>query len=181
MTREQLAHILRAASTIAGERDVLVIGSQSVLGTFGEQQLPYEATASMEADVAFFDDPGDVKADRVDGAIGELSGFHETFGFYAQGVSVTTAVLPDGWRNRVVSFEGAATAPGRGLCLEPHDCVISKLVAGREKDLAFASALVRAGLIDLDVLASRVGTVAAHPLVVERIRTWIDAHGRPDI
>jgi hypothetical protein len=105
VTREQLAHILRAASAIAGERDVLVIGSQSVLGTFGEQQLPFEATSSMEADVAFFDDPGDIKADRVDGAIGELSGFHETFGFYAQGVSVTTAVLPDGWRDRVVSFE----------------------------------------------------------------------------
>lgn len=178
MTREQLAHVLRAASTIAGERDVLVIGSQSLLGSFGEQDLPYEATASMEADVAFLDDPGDVKADRVDGAIGELSGFHETFGFYAQGVSVTTAVLPEGWRDRVVSFEGKATEPGRGLCLEPHDCVISKLVAGREKDLAFASALVRAHLIDLDVLASRAATVSAPALVVERIRTWIDAHRR---
>jgi hypothetical protein len=118
-----------------------VIGSQSVLGTCGEPQLPCEATASMEADVAFFDDPGNVRADRVDGAIGELSGFHETFGFYAEGVSVTTAVLPDGWRDRVVSFEEAATAPGRGLCLEPYDYVISKLVAGREKDLAFASAI----------------------------------------
>jgi len=31
MTREQLEHILRAASAIAGEPDVLVIGSQSVL------------------------------------------------------------------------------------------------------------------------------------------------------
>jgi hypothetical protein len=30
------------------------------------------ATSSMEADIAFFDDPADVKADRVDGAIGEL-------------------------------------------------------------------------------------------------------------
>lgn len=48
MTREQLAHVLRAASTIAAERDVLVIGSQSVLGSFGEDMLPFEATASME-------------------------------------------------------------------------------------------------------------------------------------
>lgn len=176
MNREQLAHILRAASTIAGERDVLVIGSQSLLGSFDEVELPYEATASMEADVAFFNDAGDAKADKVDGAIGELSGFHETFGFYAQGVSVTTAVLPDGWRDRVVAFEGAATAPGRGLCLDPHDCVISKLVAGREKDLAFGSALVRAHLIDLDILTERLTTVSAHPIVIERVQIWIEAH-----
>jgi hypothetical protein len=44
MTREQLEHILRAASAIAGEPDVLVIGSQSVLGSFAEDNLPPEAT-----------------------------------------------------------------------------------------------------------------------------------------
>ena len=57
----------------------------------------------MEADIAFFDDPADAKADQVDGAIGELSAFHETFGYYAQGVSVSTAVLPEGWRDRVIA------------------------------------------------------------------------------
>ena len=77
---------------------VLVIGSQSVLGSFADGDLPLEATSSMEADIAFFDDPADAKADQVDGAIGELSAFHETFGYYAQGVGVSTAVLPEGWR-----------------------------------------------------------------------------------
>lgn len=96
MTREQLEHVLRAASAIAGEPDVLVIGSQSVLGSFADEDLPPEATSSIEADIAFLEDPADVKADQVDGVIGELSMFHETFGYYAQGVSVTTAVLPAG-------------------------------------------------------------------------------------
>ncbi len=179
MTREQLEHILRAASAIAGDPDVLVIGSQSVLGSFAEDDLPFEATSSMEADIAFFDDPADAKADQVDGAIGELSTFHETFGYYAQGVSVSTAVLPEGWRGRVVTFATPDTAPGRGLCLDPHDCVVSKLVAGREKDLSFAGALVRKGLIDPGILADRVGTVAAHPLVIEKVRGWI-ASNRQD-
>ena len=49
MNREQLEHILRAASAIAHEPDVLVIGSQSVLGSFAEDDLPQEATSSMEA------------------------------------------------------------------------------------------------------------------------------------
>lgn len=172
MTREQLEHILRAASAIAREPDVLVIGSQSVLGSFAEGELPQEATSSMEADIAFFDDPADAKADQVDGAIGELSMFHESFGYYAQGVSVTTAVLPEGWRDRV-EFATPGTAPGRGLCLDPHDCVISKLVAGREKDLSFAAALVREGLIDPDLLASRIETVDADPRVIAKVQSWI--------
>ncbi len=173
MTREQLEHILRASSAIAGEPDVLVIGSQSMLGSFTEDDLPPEATSSMEADIAFFDDPADAKADQVDGAIGELSMFHETFGYYAQGVSVSTAVLPDGWQDRVVALATPGTAPGRGLCLDPHDCVISKLVAGREKDLSFAAALVREWLIDPGILAIRIETVNADLRVIEKVRRWI--------
>jgi hypothetical protein len=38
--REDLAHILRAASQIADEHDVLVVGSQPILGTYSEDQLP---------------------------------------------------------------------------------------------------------------------------------------------
>jgi hypothetical protein len=78
MKREQLEHVLREASQIADDHDVLVIGSQSVLGAIPEHRLPPTATASIEVDVAFFNDPDDRKADQVDGAIGELSPFHET-------------------------------------------------------------------------------------------------------
>lgn len=178
MTREQLEHVLRAASRIAEESEMLVIGSQAILASHAESTLPAEATGSMEVDIAFFDDPAEGKADLVDGAIGELSGFHETFGYYAQGVSVTTAVLPEGWRDRIVLVDTPGTQPGRGLCLDPHDCVVSKLVAGREKDVAFADALVRERLVDLDVLASRAETLEVHPLVLQRIRDWIAQHRR---
>lgn len=91
MNREQLAHVLRASSQIAGDPHILVIGSQAILGTFDEDLLPAPATASREVDIAFLDDPGSVKADLVDGAIGELSPFDEQFGYYAQGVEVRTA------------------------------------------------------------------------------------------
>jgi hypothetical protein len=175
--REQLEHVLRAASQIADDPDVLVIGSQSVLGAIPEERLPPAATASIEADVAFFDDPGDRKADQVDGAIGELSRFHETFGYYAQGVSVSTAVLPTGWRDRLIVVENASTAPGRGYLLDPHDCVVSKLVAGREKDYVFAAALIQSRLIDPSVIAERIETVDVLPAVRQRLRSWIASHG----
>ena len=148
MTREQLAHVLRAASRIAEVRDVVVIGSQSVLGTFADEVLPEEVIGSIEVDVAFLDDPANEKSDKVDGAIGELSQFHETYQYYAQGVSTSTAVLGPGWEDRLVVFENASTKPGRGLCLDPHDCVAAKLVAGRDKDFEFAAALLREELVD---------------------------------
>ncbi|GAA3748358.1 hypothetical protein GCM10022225_35440 [Plantactinospora mayteni] len=171
-----MEHVLRAASQITGDSEVLVIGSQSVLGGIAEEVLPPEATASIEVDVAFFDDPDDQKADQVDGAIGELSAFHEMYGYYAQGVSVSTAVLPTGWRDRLVVVETASTAPGRGYLLDPHDCVVSKLVAGREKDFVFTAALIRCGLIDPKVVAERIETLDVPPAVRQRLRDWIAYH-----
>lgn len=176
MRREQLEHVLRAASTIVGERDVLVIGSQAVLGAIPEEDLPVEATTSIEADLAFFDDPADEKADQVDGAIGELSQFHETYGYYAQGVSITTAVLPSGWRDRLISLQTPNTEPGRGLCLDPHDCVVAKLVAGRWKDRDFASALLRERLVGADTLIERIDLLSVSPEAKTRLNSWVDKH-----
>lgn len=176
MNRDQLEHVLRAASTIVDETDVLVIGSQAVLGSIPDDQLPPEATTSIEADLAFFDDPDDEKADRVDGAIGELSTFHATYGYYAQGVSVSTATLPAGWRDRLVALATPNTAPARGLCLEPHDCVVSKLVAYRPKDVDFAAALLRQKLVDPDVLVERIELLPLPTAVRDRLRAWVKRH-----
>lgn len=179
MKRDELEHVLRAAATIAGEVDVVVIGSQSILAGIPERRLPAEATASIEVDIAFFDDPGDEKSDLVDGAIGELSSFHEMYGYYAQGVSVSTAVLPEGWRARMIIIESSSTAPGRGHCLDPHDCAVSKLVAGREKDHAFVGALIREGLISTRILTDRVQLLRdVDPRVLARLSGWIAYHAR---
>lgn len=180
MRREQLEHVLRAASTIVGEPEMLVIGSQSILGSVAEGDLPGEATASIEVDIAFLDDADEAKSDLIDGAIGELSPFHDTYGYYAQGVSVSTAVLPRGWRDRLVTVETAATAPGRGRCLEPHDLVVSKLIAGREKDFTFAAALIREKLVDTSILAARIEDLPdVHPSVLNRMRAWVRRYGDP--
>jgi hypothetical protein len=56
MNREHLAHVLRAASSIVDDPEILVIGSTSVLVSYDEDQLPVEARASMEVDLAYFDD-----------------------------------------------------------------------------------------------------------------------------
>jgi hypothetical protein len=175
MTREQLAHVLRTVAKIVDDHDVLVIGSQSILGSYPEDDLPPEATGSMEVDTAFFADPDCAKSDLVDVNLGEFSEFHDEFGYYPQGVSIGTGVFPTGWRDRLVTFRTLGTEPVRGLCLEPHDCILAKLVRFDEKDVNFAVALVQAGMIDLNVLADRAGTLPAHPAVIDRLRNWIEA------
>lgn len=84
-----------------------------------------EAERSIEVDVVPLDDPDGRKADLVDGSIGEASMFHEAFGIYAQGVVETTAILPDGWRERLVRYD----EPASGMvawCLDLHDLWVSK-------------------------------------------------------
>ena len=50
MRREQLEHAIRAACQIIGHHEVIVVGSQSILGTYSEDQLPPAATMSIEVD-----------------------------------------------------------------------------------------------------------------------------------
>jgi len=153
MTRSELEHLIRAAGAIADDREIVVIGSQSVLGQFPD--APPALLASMEADVYPRNRPE--RADLIDGAIGEGSHFHEQFGYYAQGVGEATAILPDGWQNRLVRVKNANTGGSTGLCLEVHDLAISKYAAGREKDLAFTATLARHGMTVKKTLLEREG------------------------
>lgn len=156
MKREQLEHVLRAAARVIGHGDFLVVGSAAILGSFDDDDLPYEASRSDEADLAPFDDEDGHKSMRVEGAIGQGSMFHDTFGYYADGVDLGTAAAPNGWRERLVPFDPPGAAPGRGWCLEPHDLAASKLAAGRVKDYEFVEACLSSGLLDRQVLAERL-------------------------
>jgi len=156
MQRHQLEHIIRAASGITGATDFVIVGSQAVLGQFPD--APEELLVSIEADVFSLHSPGE--SDLIDGSIGEGSPFHKTFGYYAHGVAPETAVLPSGWRERLIPVHNENTGGGTGLCLEVHDLAVSKLVAGREKDLAFVANLLRHGLAAISTLQFRLEQTA---------------------
>jgi hypothetical protein len=156
MRRDQLEHLLRAAGTILRDDQVIVIGSQSILGSFDEDDLPAEIMLSIEADFVPVRDVDNEKSDLIDGAIGEDSMFHETHGIYAQGVDERTATLPSGWRDRLIRYQNANTDGVVGLCLEPHDLCLAKLIANRPKDTRFVRALIDAGIVFVPTLASRL-------------------------
>jgi hypothetical protein len=162
MQRPQLEHIIRAAAAITCAQQFVVIGSQAILGQFPNP--PGELLISIEADLFSTRSPSD--ADLIDGSIGEASPFHQTFGYYAHGVSAETAVLPAGWQGRLIPIRNENTGGGAGLCLEVHDLAVSKLVAAREKDLVFIQGLLRHGLATLDLIRQRleVTPISSHRL-----------------
>lgn len=160
MRRPQLEHIIRAAAGITGASEFVIVGSQAVLGQFSE--VPDELLVSLEADIFTLRDPAD--SDLIDGSIGEGSPFHRTFGYYAHGVGSDTAVLPDGWRDRLVPIRNENTGGGTRLCLEIHDLAVAKLVAAREKDLAFISGLLAHRLALAETIRTRL---AGTPLTPE--------------
>lgn len=176
MRREELAHLLRSAATISRDPQILVVGSQAILGSHHEDELPEDAWLSIEADLAYFDDPDQLKAIAVDSEIGEDSRFHQEHQYYAQGVDVTVAALPDGWRARIVRFDDSSAAPAQAYCLEKHDLVVAKLVAGREKDSGFAMALIEADLVDPQVLLVRLRLLPEeYGVQRERAIRWLEA------
>lgn len=135
--------------------DIVIIGSQSILGQFPD--APDELLVSLEADVYPKNEPA--KSIIIDGVIGELSTFHQTFGYYAHGVSPDTATLPDGASDRLIPIQNENTQFVTGWCLEVHDLAASKLAAGREKDIQFVEGLLAHQLVNQATLQERVKAI----------------------
>jgi hypothetical protein len=160
MKRSELEFAIFTASQIIRQESVLVIGSQSILGSFTETQLPERATMSQEVDIApLSDDDEESLATRIDVIAGEWSEFDQLHGFYIQGVSVNTAYLPEGWSERVVTLSPPGHPHISGLCLEPHDLCAAKLARNDQKDREFVAALVEVGLVSTPTVADRIAVI----------------------
>jgi len=168
MKKHQLDHILRAAGNITGERQFVIVGSQALHGKY--PNLADDIVMSAEVDLFA---PRQPDVTELLNEIGIDSPFHVTHGFYADPVDEETAVLPRGWKGRLVNLPAGDTAGVRGLCLEPHDLAISKYVARRDKDRAFTRELARRGLVEREKLLALVEQTPVSAEVRERVRTDI--------
>ncbi|MCH8256607.1 MAG: hypothetical protein IIA75_01695 [Proteobacteria bacterium] len=165
MKKQQLDHVLRAAGRITGEKQFLIIGSQSLHGKCPD--LPDEIVRSAEVDLIA---GNNVSRTEWLNAIGQDSQFHETFGYYADPVDETTATLPKGWKGRLVNLPPGDTDGVQGLCLDPHDLAIAKYVARREKDLIFTRELARREIVTRNRLLSLLAQTPVDEEVHARIR-----------
>ena len=172
MNKRQFAHTVRAAAAVLGVDKVLVIGSQAVHASL-EDLFP-AVNRSIETDIAALNDQDGRMADLIDGSIGEASLFQDTHGYYAQGVEPKTAILPEGWRKRLVPFSSPETNGVTAYCLELHDLWISKAMAGRPKDREFCDELQKRGHVEARTLRQRLKKVKGQPAArVEAVEGWI--------
>lgn len=179
MKRAEFEHVIKAAADIVKD-EIVVVGSQSVLGRFPD--APPSLLRSQEVDVYPRSSPE--RAQEIDGAIGDGSMFHSTYGYYAHGVGPETIKAPAGWEARLERLELPALRKKDGTivgwCIEVHDLVLAKLAAGRPHDLTFAEDAIREGLVDIDRLSRSVDLVpeSVRELTRERLEGLIARIGR---
>lgn len=173
MTRAELEHAIRAACDVAQDKEVYVFGSQAILGQFPD--APAALRQSAEADIAPVHAVDMV--DVIDANLGELSPFHQAFGFYVHGVGVEAAILPSGWEGRAIEVRNANTNGATGWCVEVHDLAASKLAAWRDKDRDFVRTLLAERLVKPRKLSLRIGQLPEHARVPDehrkRMRQWV--------
>ena len=112
----------------------------------------------------------------VNQELGILSPFSNEHGYYADGLGLATVVLAPGWQERL---QPLIDETGRTVarCLEPHDAAVSKLMAGRDKDFAFITALLESELITLPVLLQRAALIqetASANALLPRLRLLLE-------
>ena len=170
MKKQELDQVLRAAGRITGEKQFIIIGSQSLHGKYPD--LADDIVKSAEVDLLAAKRPG--RTEWLN-SIGVYSRFHETFGYYADPVDEKTATLPKGWKGRLVALPPGDTEGVKGFCLEPHDLAIAKYVASREKDLAFTRELAGRGVLSEVRLLSLLEQTPVDAQGRNRIRDQIAA------
>jgi hypothetical protein len=144
-----------------------VLGSQAVHGALPGADLPAITTMSEEADLAVVNDVSGETPHVIEAAFGMGSPYHQSFGVYADGITLSEVALPEGWQGRLRTeriTEGSDVDNPVTLHFpEIHDLCASKLTVavtggfGRRSDREFVSALAEVGLVDLELLNDRIG------------------------
>ena len=74
---------------------MIITGSQAILGSYTEDELPVAAKMSPEVNIAPMNDTiADALSDQSSFDAGEWLDFHLTYGFYIEGVGKRTARRP---------------------------------------------------------------------------------------
>jgi hypothetical protein len=152
MRREHFDHLIAAAAQVSGEKEIVVIGSQAILGTVDEP--PESMVLSMEADIYPRHNPA--KAEEIDASLGDGSPFH--------GTHVRVEIPP-----RVHQQAGVVA-----LCVEPCDLVLAKCAAGRDRDWDFARDALQAGLVGIDELIGRIDDLPIDRTDRDHVRQMIE-------
>lgn len=188
MRRDQVEHAVRAACQIIRHPAVILVGSQSILGTCTEDQLSEAATMSIEIDV--LPHRRQQRGDRTTG--------RPDRGRCRRVVALRTAARFQHRRCRPQhrAPRGRLARPPREGPERQHrrahgraafhrlvpgreDLCVAKLCAFREKDRNFVAALLDAQLVDGDVITTQLRALpTTHRAATERALAWLASRRR---
>jgi hypothetical protein len=184
-TIEDLERVVRALARAFQAEEVFIIGSQAILASMPD--APEAARESPEIDAY----PGNAKVweiaqEEIEPGVnhvaseyifknfGEGSQFHDTHGFWIDGVDETTATFPRGWKSR--AFTAKIDVDGRvvlGIAPSPIDLVVSKLARLDPKDRKFVEAIHDAKLLDLKLVEQRIRQTDMEPAAAQRAIDYV--------
>ena len=153
LRQADLDHAVRAVATILGTDEVVVVGSQALLVLRDDIDRPLRH--SLEFDVFApnaltwqADNPDLEQSEHLSALVGEGTDFHDTHGFFIDGVDAGTAMLRPDWRsNAIVRMVSDLSGKHiRAVAPHPTDLVSAKLHRADPKDIEFASRCLRLGM-----------------------------------
>ena len=192
-TLEDLERVVRTLAREFQTNEVFIIGSQAILASMPD--APDLARESPEID-AF---PGNARVWEI--AQGEIepgvrhiasehifknfgfgSQFHDTHGFFIDGVDETTAMLPRGWQSRALKAE--IEVDGKvveGIAPSAVDLIVSKLARLDPKDRKFVEAIHKAKPLDLKLVEERIRETGMESAVAQRAIDYVrDLDEKPE-
>ncbi len=132
-----MEHAIRTACQIIGHPAVIIVGSQAILGSFGEDELQVEATMSVEVDVLPIADSNTVIAELAD---------------LIEGVA--------GCRMRTPPLRRGGRSSSVGVWI-PRICASRSCAPTGRRTSTSCVPSMRRGLVDATVMAQRLGQVDA--------------------
>jgi hypothetical protein len=166
MTLADIETLLVEAAKLSNHRNFIVAGSLSVLGAV--MRPPQDMLMSRDVDIYTKLDPGRVFVEIADAenGIAEGSKFHVKHGFYADPISPKVLSLPEGWEARLIPVTLAQGIVANFI--DPNDVAIAKLARSEDNDIRWVAAGVKAGIIHLDVVESRLK--ATHNILKDELK-----------
>ena len=184
-TLEDLERAVRAIATEFRTDTIFIIGSQSILLAWPDAPTVLRTSPEIDAfpenatlwEIQEKDKhPNETPeaSEHIDALFGSGSLFHQTHGFYIDGVDENTATLPAGWRTRAVVRRievdrriVTAVAPS------PEDLIVSKLARLDEKDRLFIEAYHSVRPLDPKVIEQLIRLTDLETPVADRARVYI--------
>jgi hypothetical protein len=170
VTRAELEHAIRAACDLTGDTEVIAFGSQAILGQFPD--APSALRQSAEADIAPKHATDNV--DLIDAILGEDSQFHQSTASTYMAFRFKQQPLRRDGRNAPSKVQNKNTRDFIGWCIEVHDLAASKLVAFRDKDLAFVRVLLIEKMVAPRKLITRIRRLPVPEASRDRLVRWVD-------